>query len=183
MADEGPFSLDMTTSLTNWNRINEARRVGRPIPDNWACDEQGRFVTDPASVYSLAPAAGYKGFGLGMMVEILCALLTGGSIGKDIPGMYVAPLDTHRDLSHFFMTIYIEKFIAIDVFKRRLQDMVNRIRALPRAPGADADVMVPGDPEKRAADVRRVKGIPIDEAKFTEFLELSLDFERARVPQ
>ncbi len=133
MADEDPFSLDMTTSLANWNKVNEARRVGRSIPADWAYDEHGNPVTDPNAAYSLAPAAGYKGFGLGMMVDILCALLTGGAFSKDIPGMYTTPLDVRRDLSHFFMAIDIGKFIPLDVFRRRLQEMADRIRALPRA--------------------------------------------------
>jgi len=183
LADEGPFSLDMATSLAAWNKVGNAQRTGQPIPSTWAFDEQGRQVTDAGLARSLAPVGGYKGFDLGMMVDILCALLAGGPVSKDIPGMYSASLSTRRHISHFFMAIDIAKFNQPAVFKASLQSMVNRIRALPLSEDADDAVMVAGDPEKRTYELRLRKGIPMDEEKFTEYLAISTDFNEALVAE
>jgi LDH2 family malate/lactate/ureidoglycolate dehydrogenase len=179
MANEGPFSLDMATSLAAWNKVGNARRTGKPIPPNWAFDDNGLSVTNANLACSLAPLGGYKGFDLGMMVDILCALLAGGPISKDIPPMYGAPLSTRRNITHFFMAIDIARFSEPMVFKAALQSMANRIRSLPLADSADDIVMVAGDPEKRSYEKRSREGIPIDDEKFAEYLELSADFNKA----
>lgn len=181
MADEGPFSLDMATSLAAWNKVGNARRTGKSIPLTWAFDDKGRSVSDANIAHSLAPVGGYKGFGLGMMVDILCALLASGPVSKDIPPMYGAPLSTRRNITHFFMAIDIAKFCDPTVFKTILQSMANRIRALPPTDDADDIVMVAGDPEKRTFVKRVHEGIPMDDEKFAEYLEISADFREALV--
>ena len=50
-----------------------------------------------------------------MMVDILCALLAGGPISKDIPGMSSAPLNVKRGVTHFFTVIDIAKFVDVDL--------------------------------------------------------------------
>lgn len=181
MADEEPFCLDMATSLAAWNKVNNARRTGNSIPDNWAFNEQGETVIDPHQATSLAPVGGYKGFDLGMMVDIFCALFSGGPVSKDILPMYGAPIEARRYISHFFMAIDIPKFSTLEDFTYRLQDMTNRIRGLDPAPQADDQVMVAGDPEKREYPVRLQNGIPMDPEKFAEYLDVSADFEQARI--
>lgn len=183
MADDEPFSLDMATSLAAWNKVGNARRSGQAIPCDWAFDEAGKSTTDPLLARSLAPAGGYKGFDLGMMVDILCALLAGGPCSKDIPPMYGAPLDVRRGISHFFMVIDISRFVPVATFKRRLQDISDRIRAMTPAADADQPIMVAGDPEKQNHRRRLAAGIPMDEEKFSEFMQLSPTFEQARSPQ
>lgn len=179
MANEGPFSLDMATSLAAWNKVANAQRTGKAIQPNWAFDGLGRPVTDASLARSLAPVGGYKGFGLGMMVDILCSLLAGGPLSKDIPAMYGAALSTRRNITHFFMAIDIAKFVAPTVFRSRLQEMADRIRALTPSEDADNTIMVAGDPEKRSQELRLRDGIPMDNEKFTEYLELSSDFGQA----
>ena len=181
MADEAPFCLDMATSLAAWNKVNNAQRTNSKIPDYWAFDEHGRPVTAPDKARSLAPSGGYKGFGLGMMVDILCALLSGGPISKDILPMYGAPLSARRMISHYFMVIDISKFVPKEIFKRRLKQMADRVRSLPPAPDADDTVMIAGDPEKRAYLIRLEQGIPMDDEKFHEYLQVSPDFNHALI--
>lgn len=174
--DEEPFCLDMATSLVSWNKIIVYRRENRELEAGWAFDGEGQPVTDPHITRSLNPAGEYKGFGLGMMVDILCSLLAGGLISKDIGAMYAPPLDDgKRCISHFFMALHISRFVDPKIFRGTLQNMVDRVRALaPQKP--DSDVMIAGDPEKRKFAERSRSGIPVDEQKFEEFLELSLDF-------
>ncbi len=176
MANEGPFCLDMATSLVSWNKINNYRREDRQIPANWAFDAEGCSVTDPHAARSLNPAGEYKGFGLGMMVDILCAVLAGGLISKDVKAMYAPPLDNNkRGVSHFFLALDIRRFVEPSLLKSSVQSMAERVRSLSPLRQDDM-VMVAGDPEKQAFLRRSTEGIPVDEVKLTEFLEINPAF-------
>lgn len=177
LADEEPLCLDMATSLVAWNKILNYRRLNEDIPPYWACDEFGHGVTDPNKAKALYPSGDYKGFGLGMMVDILCALLAGGPIGKDLLPMY-SDLSVRRNVTHFFLAVEIDRFLPLAMFSLQLQEMTNRLRSMspldPHFP-----VQVPGDPEKKNFRHRLVHGIPVDETKFEEFLKLSPNFSAA----
>ena len=176
LEDEGPLCLDMATSVISWNKVR-VRRVSelRLLPD-WAYDDDGMPTTDPAAARSLSPAGGYKGFGLGMMVEILCGLIAGGPIGTEILTMYTSPIEARRSLSHFFVAIDVGRFVDPAAFRSRLQALVGQIRSMP----AIADtVMVPGDPEKLALVERSAGGIPVPAAVFDSLCETSQDFRAA----
>jgi ureidoglycolate dehydrogenase (NAD+) len=175
MLNEAPVCLDMATSQVAWNRIKNARESNEKIPESWSYDGQGLPVTDPHKARSLEPAGLYKGFGLGMMVDILCALLSNSPISKALLPMYDSPIEAKRYISHFFIAIDIEKFIALELFKENLQNMVESIRAM--APlSVNQPVMVPGDPEKKTEIERRSSGIPTADCTFEEFLEVSPEF-------
>lgn len=181
MAGEEPFCLDMATSTVSWNRVLDHRRSRRPLTAGWAADGRGRPTTDAAAAAMLQPLGGYKGFGLGMMVEIFCSLLADGPAAREVLPMFTAPLDVRRHLSHFFVALRIEAFVAADRFARRLAALAAEIRAAAAEESNERGVMVPGDPEKRAFAARTASGIPIDDARFAELVELSPDFEAALV--
>jgi ureidoglycolate dehydrogenase (NAD+) len=179
LKNEGPLCLDMATSLVSWNKIMNYRREDQSLPDNWAFDEDGRMVTNPHHATSLNPVGEYKGFGLGMMVDILCSILSGGIMGKDLRAMYALPLDEKkRQVGHFFMAIDFEKFCEPTQFKQSMQSMVDRIRGMSQL-DLGSQVMVPGDPEKKSYEKRVVEGIPVDEIKYAEFLAINPEFSEA----
>ena len=60
-----------------------ARNQGVTVPDGWIIDAQGRPSNDPEVFYdtpegAILPFGGHKGYGLGLMVEILAGGLSGG---------------------------------------------------------------------------------------------------------
>lgn len=174
MAGEGPFCLDMATSGVSWNKIKNYRLADREIPGDWAYNEHGQFVTNPHDARSLRPTGDYKGFGLGMMVDILCGVLTGGMISKDMMPMFNSPIDQPRKVSHFFMAMDISKFTDPNSFKQNLQSMADRIRLLPKL--TDDEVMVAGDPEKKQHKIRTVSGIPVEDNVWEEYLKIDAGF-------
>lgn len=176
---EEPFCLDMATSFVSWNKIVNHRRTGQPIPANWACDEHGLPVEDPNLARTLQPAGEHKGFGLSLMVDILCALLAGGGISKDLLPMYQR-VDERRAINHCFLAIDISRFSPIAQFALRMRDLAERARAVPPL-DPNRPVMISGDPEKQTAQQRAKSGIPIDDAKLGEFLQLSPEFARSRL--
>ena len=178
MEREEPFCLDMATSFVSWNKIENYRREDKEIPVHWAFNEAGGTVTDPHRAKTLNPIGEYKGFGLGMAIDILCALLIGGPMSKDILSMYEGLDDRKRRIGHFFMAIDISKFSDPLFFKRNLQSMADRIRRLDPLKPNEA-VMIPGDPEKKTF-IRRIKeGVPVDDIKVKEFLDISTKFNKA----
>jgi ureidoglycolate dehydrogenase (NAD+) len=161
----------------SFNRIKNHRARNQPTDASWGSDAQGNPTTDPHQVATLTPSGSYKGFGLGLIVEMLCGVLAGGPYAHQIIPMFTQ-LSARRSISHFFMAIDPGRFLPPDQFRLRLQEMVDHVRSLPALAAAQA-VMVPGDPEKHMAVRRRQEGIPVEEAKVQEFLALSPRFERA----
>jgi len=111
----------------------------------WAYDKEGNAVTNPHDAASLRPSGDYKGFGLGMMIDILCAVLVGAVVGKDMLPMFTSPAEAQRKVGHFFMAIDIEKFQDPTNFKKYLSSIVDRIRAMEAL--ENQTMMVAGDPE------------------------------------
>ena len=171
LLDEAPLCHDMATSLVSWNKIKNYCTADQPIPDHWAFDDNGEIVTDPNKARSLAPIGYYKGFGLGLMVDVLTSLLTNSPISKDIKPMFTSAISEKRYIGHYVMVIDISKYININIFKESIQNMVNRIRVL--EPLGKSPVMVPGDPEKKSIVDRAKHGIPIDTIKYKEYLGIS----------
>ena len=161
MLNEEPFCLDMATSSMPSNKLVNHKRTGEPIKPDMVFDENGKTTTDPAKACYLGPYGGYKGFGLGMMVDIFCGMLAGGPLATEMINMY-KELGSSRNLSQFFMAIDIARFQDPLAFKTRLQDLAETIRALPSAEGA-LPVRIPGDPEKKCHAERPISGNPVDE--------------------
>jgi len=176
LRDEDPLCLDMATSTVSWNKIRNHRSVNKPLESGWAHNEAGHSETDPHKATSLSPSGSYKGFGLGMFVEIFCGLLASGPIGEEIGPMFTQ-LERKRSISHFFGAINLGVLLKTEDFKARLQTMVNAIRQMP---GIDGDaVMVPGDPEKKMLLKRLETGIPIETEKLNEFIKINSEFKQA----
>jgi len=171
LLDEAPLCHDMATSLVSWNKIRNHCMEDRAIPDHWAFNKNGDNVTNPHDARSLAPIGDYKGFGLGMMVDVLTSLLSNSPISKDIKPMFTSEIREKRFIGQYVMVIDISKYIDIQLFKQLLQSMVDRIRVV--EPLDNSPVMVPGDPEKLSTVERIQNGIPIDEFRYKEYLEIS----------
>jgi ureidoglycolate dehydrogenase (NAD+) len=147
------------------------------IPLDWGFDEQGQPTANPEAVRSLNPIGKYKGYGLGMMVEILCSFLAGGPFALQLIPMFTS-INEKRHISHFFITLDIRKFRSIESFQDDLEAMALQVRSLPTIEGAEC-VMIPGDQEKRTLLERTSRGIQVDDGVYTDFLSISKDFSEA----
>ena len=169
MLDEDPFCYDSATTTTTFNSIRHAEEQGRFLPAGVAADIGGAETTDPARATQLIPIGDYKGFGLSMVVDILCGLLTTMPTGDSVSQMFDEDFTKKRHLGHFFIAIDISRFLSPFAFKASLTSLAVRVRAEP-AIDADQPVMVPGDPEKAIELQRREYGITVDDA-ITQLLE------------
>ena len=168
---DGIFNLDMATSQVAINRIYNARDEGRPIPLGWGVDERGEPTTDPAQVKSAVPLGGYKGYGLALLVEVLCGVLAGAGVRAGVGDLYSGG-EVRQNTGHFHLAIDPERTVGRDAFASVLGGLLDELRAIPPARGFD-EVLVAGDPEDRSRARRERDGIPIEPALWAKLTALS----------
>lgn len=166
-----PVCLDMATSAVPWNRIMNARREQRPLGSGLALDKDGAPTTDPNAVACLLPLAGYKGYGLALLIELFCGPLNGMPYGPHIPPMY-GDLSQRRHLGSFLMAIDPRRFAGGGSLAEKAAQMAAEARRQPLADDA-AEILVPGDPEYRAEEARRRTGIPVESGLWKEMEQWS----------
>ncbi|TSC71447.1 MAG: malate/L-lactate dehydrogenase [Parcubacteria group bacterium Gr01-1014_70] len=178
-AGEDPVCIDMSTTNVTWNKLQMLKAAKATIPAGWALDKEGRVTTDYRAAEFLTPIAGYKGYGLGLMVEILSGVLAGGKLGPELTPM--SPINSKkRELGHFFMIIDIAAFDSLSRFKRRMKSLATLLRSQRPAQGV-RNVFVAGDPEKIMYRKRSKAGILVDASLIEEFNNLSKQFGIASI--
>ena len=137
------------------------KRGDATIPAGWANDERGRPTTDTeaASVWSLQWFGGHKGYGLGLLVELLAGVLAGSSYGRtEHTG---SDLHLRERVAKGFCLVAIDpaRFIGIDELRRRVDELIRDIRSSERAEGVER-IWLPGEPEHHRRIERERDGIP-----------------------
>jgi ureidoglycolate dehydrogenase (NAD+) len=169
-----PVILDMATTAIPYGQVALAAIEGKTIPDTWALDADGEPTVEPDAVAGLHPAAGPKGSGLAMVIDIFCSLLSGMPWGPHINQMY-QEMDEPRRLGHFIMALDIERFIPQETFRRNLGEMLEELTAMEPAAGFER-VYYPGQIEGISRAQRRVDGIPLDPGLAEELAGLGRRF-------
>jgi L-2-hydroxycarboxylate dehydrogenase (NAD+) len=185
---ERPFVLDMATSVVAVGKINLARRAGRPIPSGWATDETGAPSTDPDQVLDsraqkrpggVLPLGGigeqlggHKGYGLGLLVEILTGVLSGAATADQTYPTRPDGTPLPADLGHFFGAIRLDGFGPVEGFKAAMDDLIRRLRNTPKIPGAER-IYIAGEKEFEETERRATAGIPLSGALASELRALA----------
>ncbi len=100
------MQFDQSTSAVALGKITMAKAAGQPIPEGWALDADGNPTTDPEAALagSLVSSGGYKGWGFGLMAELLAAGMTGGLASVDVKPLK-APEGAPHDLGQYYLLI------------------------------------------------------------------------------
>ena len=134
------FQFDFSTSAVALGKITMAAAAGEAIPPGWAVDSDGRPTTDSQAALtgSLLSAGGYKGYGIGLLVEMLASALTGTRASVDVPPLKTPDGPPH-DLGQFYVIVDPGAYSA-DGFYDRLAALAEAIAGQPgaRLPGADS---------------------------------------------
>jgi LDH2 family malate/lactate/ureidoglycolate dehydrogenase len=177
---EPPFVLDMATTTVAIGKLRIASRWGKPIPEGWAMNPTGRPTTDPEVALAqrlLSPLGGsrhlggHKGYGLGMMVDILSGVLSGAVYGN-LFFRSEMPAAKHHNVGHCFAVIDPGRFRPIEEFKADMDDMLRALKDSPKAEGEER-VYTPGEPEADCERQRRVEGIPLAPALVRQVNEIA----------
>jgi len=147
-----PIVLDLAMSAGAMGKVRLAASKGEPIPEGWAQTAEGLPTRDAAEAIKgvLLPAAGAKGFGLAVMVDLLAGGLSAGGVGSEVQPLY-GDLSRPYGSANLVMAIEIEGMRPIADYEAVAAGFADRIRQSRPAPGA-APIRVPGD---RAAEARK----------------------------
>lgn len=163
----GPLLLDMATSVAALGRIKEAAKAGVAIPEGWALAADGTPTTDPAQAATALPLGGPKGSGLSLMIECLSGLMAGAPIlaprlGRTGEGRHLQNATV--------IVMNIAAFRPLGEFQRDVDELVDRVKALPPAKGVD-EILLPGERGARTGAERRRTGIPLSGATWRGLLD------------
>ncbi|MEM2904309.1 MAG: Ldh family oxidoreductase [Candidatus Bathyarchaeia archaeon] len=160
-----PILLDISTAVAAEGKIRVKARRGEKIPFGWIIDKEGRPTDNPADLYAggailpLGGDVGYKGFGLGLFVDIMSGALTGS-------GCASSP-EYKGGNGVFMMAVNIANFTSVKDYKRRVDELILRVKASRKAPGVK-EILLPGEPELREEQRRLREGIYIEEETWKE---------------
>ena len=159
---QGRWLLDMATTTVALGKLTHAAHLNHTsIPREWGfLDATGQPTTDTAAAQrgSPTPTGGYKGTALAMMVEILCAGLSGGAMTTELP-VYRTGGDP-LGISHTFIAIDPTRFLPAGEFETRMDRLAGLVKAAEPKAGYD-EVLLAGEPEWRCEKIRERTGIPV----------------------
>lgn len=123
------LQFDFATSAVALGTVLVAANTGEPIPLGWAVDAQGEPTTDAKAALegSLQSMGGYKGYGIGLMVEILAGALTGSNLSIEVPPLK-APEGAPHNLGQFYVLIDPDSFSG-PVFTEKIAALVEAVEA------------------------------------------------------
>ena len=167
---DGPLYLDMATSAAAAGKIALAVARDEPVPDGWIIGADGKPTNDPrqlrqgGALLPVGGSEGYKGYGLSVMVEILCGLLTGLGFG-------VEPTGRHND--GCFMAVFkVDAFRPLAEFKKEVGEFAAYLKATTPVEGGSG-VYYPGEIEHLREQDRRENGIEVEDATWYKLRSLA----------
>lgn len=171
--DGDPVVLDIGTSVVAEGKVRVAFNKGQRVPDGWLLDPEGQPTTDPGVLYkeprgSILPLGGsqaYKGFGIGLVLDMLVGGFSGAPCSTPgLPNMSANAV--------FFLVLDVNQFAGAEHFLPQVSGLAQNIKACPRAAGVQ-DILLPGEPERLAASKRRQDGIPLDDGTWKQLSTLA----------
>lgn len=171
---EPPFVLDMATTTAANGKLEILQRKNKDAPEGWIQTKEGKSSTNPHELKeggALIPLGSdyehgsHKGYGLGAMVDILSAVLSGANYGPWVPP-FVAFLQPPADpvgkgIGHFVGAMRVDAFRPAKEFKQHMDNWIKRFKSAKAAEGYD-HVVIHGEPERIMQAQRQEQGIPLN---------------------
>ncbi len=168
------LTLDMAPSVVAGSKLLMAQVRGEKIPFGWALDSDGNPTDDPIKGLQglLLPAGGKKGYGLAVILDVLSGVISGGRFGKGLgmPGG-----------SQMFQAIAIERFLSMDDFRNRMEELIEQIKGSSLAPDSPG-VFLPGEIEYNNKQERLQRGIPMEESTLQDLETVARELRLANPP-
>ncbi len=173
-----PFFMDMATSVVPRGKLEVYDRLEKPLPEGWAVNSAGNVTTSAAEVLKNMTAragggilplggegelfSGYKGYGMAVLVDILCGVLSGGAYGDMVDSKGPNGETQPAQVGHFFMALNIENFVEMDVFKEKMDDFIDRLKNSSKAEGQHR-IFIHGEKEYELFEKHKKEGVPLQE--------------------
>ncbi len=155
-----PILIDVSTSITSMGFAKQEMNAGRKLPGPWLIDHAGNATDDPGALFNepkgaLLPLggldAGYKGFGLALLIEALTAGLAGLGRADPVEGW---------GGTVFVQVIDPEAFGGLEAFRRQMDYLVRAAHDSKPRPGVER-VRLPGEAGLRRMREQRARGVAL----------------------
>lgn len=167
---DDPILVDMTTSVVAEGKVRLAINQGKSVPEGWLIDHDGNPTTDPrifladqpGSILPLGGPVAYKGYGLGLAVDLLAGTLSGQGCAAG---------ERKLKSNGVLITVYhIEHFTDRARYDEEIESLIRHVRSGRLAPGFK-EILLPGEPEFRTAARRQREGIEVDDTTWSRTKE------------
>lgn len=138
-----PIIIDMATSVVAKSKFKEYKKAGKLLPDDWALDREGNPTNDPDKAMEgfVLPMAGFKGYAIAMLIDIVAGLLPGAAYLNEVGRFYC---ENSRSMNvGFCMTVIDPKRIYGDGWAEAMQGYVSKLRS--STPVNGKKIVLPGD--------------------------------------
>ncbi len=168
-----PVVLDIGTSVVAEGKVRVAFNSGLDVPEGWLLDSEGKPTTDPSKLYTDPPGtirplggdSAYKGFGLGLLLDMLVGGLSGGSCSHpSLPNM--------SGNAVLFLVMNPDLFAGREHFITQVMTVRDSVKSCPKAEGA-GEIILPGEPERHQRNQRKQNGIRLDEGTWKQLTDLA----------
>jgi len=175
--NDGPIVLDIGTSVCAEGKVRVNYQKGEKVPEGWLIDAEGKATTDPGVLYNeprgtilpIGGAQAYKGFGLGLLLDLFTGGLSGGDCSR---GDFPMPGFGNTVL----FTVYNPAFFGgVEHFASETSRLAQFVRDTPCAEGVEK-IQLPGDPERTAKAKRSIDGISISDGTWDLITKTAKDF-------
>ncbi len=167
---EKPILLDMATSIVANGKVSLKVGTGERIPEGWILDPNGKPSTKPEDFDrggAMLPFGTYKGYGLGLMVDILCGAFTGSG------GCNRIPKDGINGV--FALVMKPDLFVSGDEFLSSVDEIARHVLNTPLQKGF-SEILLPGQPEERAMEKRSREGIFVHDVLLTKLKNAAAEY-------
>lgn len=184
-----PFVADMATTTAANGKLEILQRKSKDAPIGWIQNKEGKPSTNPHELKdggALIPLGSdyehgsHKGYGLGSIVDIFSAVLSGANYGPWVPpfvSFLSPPADpVGKGIGHFFGAMRVDAFRPADEFKSHMDNWISRFRSAKTIEGQPR-VLIPGDPEREMNAIRIKTGIPLNPKVVEDLKELAKKLE------
>lgn len=161
--DPDPVIFDMGTSAIARSEVVLAARLGRPLPEGVAVDNDGRLTRDAVAALAggILPFGGHKGFGLSLMVQAL-SLLGGAAL----------PRGRVQDFGFLFLAFDPGLLMPPAEFARQAQELIQAVKATPRQPDV-AEIRIPSERAFRERRRGQREGVVVERAVYDKLQALA----------
>jgi L-2-hydroxycarboxylate dehydrogenase (NAD+) len=172
-----PFVLDMATSVVTRGKLEEYERLEKPLLQGWATDSDGIPTQDAGEVLrnlkgrlgggilplggAIEETGGHKGYGLALLVDILCGVLPGAAYATRVYPKDENGKPLPANVGHFFGALQVDSFRPLAEFKASMDDIIETLKGSAKAEGQQR-IFIHGEKEFEVAEERMRQGIPLN---------------------
>ena len=141
--DSDPIIIDMATSIVAKSKFKEYKAEGKPLPEGWALDKDGNPTTDADEgiVGLVQPMAGFKGYAISMLIDIVSGVLSGSAYLDKIGRFYSE--DSGSMNVGFYITAIDPRVVCGDEYDTEIKAYTQRLKNSACADGQR--IVLPGE--------------------------------------